>query len=258
MTEDLKPEWLKLSAARLFNHLVFKGYPPATINDIQTRVAAIKAQRRAQKIKRTVGDHLWHAVLTPARTELGNVKTMKAQARRELGVAGLGDDQRGALQTKLIALEVYDNIITKTIERLRKAQKAGDYTPQQFAKALVEADKLPAGVDGTHWTDYVTKKDRELAEKRYAAVGDPKRGKRKVLFERNTTLAEHARQRDALWARMETDLEMAHQELHILTDEDDKSKVHARIMAIEQAKFVLCGLPRTVHLPNTWRGLIGM
>jgi hypothetical protein len=258
MKDDIKPEWLRMSNARLFNHLMFKGYPPTTIHLIQTQVSKIKEEARAKKIKRTVGDHLWHAVLTPARTELGNIKTMKSQARRELNGAGLDDDQRGATQTKLNALEVYDSVITKTIERLRKVQKVGEYTPQQFAKALIEAGKLPVGVDGTHWTDYVSDKDREMCEKKYALVADPKRGKRKVLFERNTTLAEHAKQRDALWERMETELEMSHQELDIVSDAEERAKVNARIMAIEQAKFILCGLPRTVHLPNTWRGLIGM
>lgn len=258
MHDDLKPEWLKLSSARLFNHLMFKGYPPATIHAIQTQVAAIKAERRAQKIKRTVGDHLWHAVLTPARSELGNVKTMKSQARRELGLEGLADDQRGQLQTKLSALDMYDSIITKTIERLRKVQKVGEYTPQQFAKAMSEAGKLPAGVDGTHWTDYVSPKEREMAEKRMALVPDPKRGKRKVFFERNTTLAEHARQREALWERMETDLDSAHQEMNVTKDPEARAKLNERIMSIEHAKFILCELPRNVHLPSTWRGLIGM
>jgi hypothetical protein len=258
MQDTIKPQWLKLSAERLFNHLMFKGYPPAMIHSIQSHIANVKAAQRAQKIKRTVGDTLWYAVLRPARAERGNVKTMKAQTRRELNTEGLSDEQRDALRTKLTALEVYDGVVTKTIERLHKAQKAGTHTPQQFAKALVDAGKLPVGVDGTHWTDYVSDKDRELAEKKYQLVADPKRGRRKELFARTTTLEEHAKQRDALWERMETDLAMAQQELDLLTDTDEMNKVQARIMQIEQAKFALCEIPRNAHLPNTWRGLIGL
>lgn len=253
MNDDIiKPSWLNMSENRLFNLLIEQAMPSPLIKDIVSRVRAIKAERKAQRTKHTVAHKLWADVLTPARTELATVRTMKAQVKRQLTENFNADEYR----LKFDALAAYDTAIAAVIEKLRAVQQAGEYTPQQFAAALREAGKMPSDGAGTHWTDYVRQKDRLNVEHLFTQCAPPKRGKAKTPFERRISAQAHTRMRMALIKRLTTEQENAEQEYAITTDPDEKARLDALIKRMQEAQYRIDVLPNTAPVPATWEGLL--
>ena len=146
METIIKPSWLAMSEHRLYEHLKQRQYPPHLINATIEQIRKIKAANRKQRIKATMSHSLWVDVIRPARTELGVVRTMKAQAKRILAK----DFGHPETKAKLDALNAYDPVVAETIRRMARAQKSGEITPSQLAQALVKQGKLPTGTLGNH------------------------------------------------------------------------------------------------------------
>lgn len=252
MQDDIKPMWLRMSETRLWNLLlVEKRYPPPIAADIVEAVRRIKAERRASRIKSTVTHNLWDYVLRAARAELGTVRTIKSQTRRILA----GPNPPPEAQAKHDALDAYDAVIAVIIERLRKVQQEGSLTPIRFARTLRDAGKAVAG-DGTHWTDYVSQRDRVRIEDMFAAVPYPRRGKRKEPFERRISPQEHERLRAVLVGRLVKEQETARQDYEMTTDPDEKERLSKLLDDMEGAHYRLETLSRTAPVPATWHGLL--
>lgn len=252
MNDDIKPSWLLMSHNKLHELLVNKGYPDPILNDILKRVKAEKEARRKQRIKESFSSTLWREVLEPARTELGVVRTMKAQAKRLIVEDFVPDE----VQRRLDTLTTYEQVIVKIIERLAKVQKAGDYTPHQFAKELRNAGKLPSGEDGGHWTHYVSTKDRLLVESMFSKLPDPERGKKKIPFEKRLSKAEHKRMKAALWDRIAEETQRTEQELGMATFDDERKELEDKLFKLRKAAFILDGMQKTAVVPATWHGLL--
>lgn len=252
MDEDIKPSWLNLNHNKLHELLVSKGYPAPIMNNMLERVKVMKAERRKQRIKETVSAPFWREVLSPARAELGIVRTMKAQAKRLIVTETVPDE----LQKRLDTLNAYETVIVKTIERLVKVQKSGAYTPHQFAKELQEAGKLPLGGDGSHWPHFVSTKDKANIEAMFKKWADPARGKRKVPFEVRLSKGEHKRRKAALWSKIAEETQRTEQELSMATFDDDREELEKKLFNLRKAAFILEGLRQTAVVPNTWHGLL--
>lgn len=253
MKADIPPSWLAMSERRLHAYLVHRNYPPEMVKKTVMQVVAIKAARRAERIKRSMQDNRWVYLLTPARDELGVVRTMKAQTKRQL------DEEFGnaGTQAKLDALTIYDAVIAKTIEFLRKVQRACEHTPLQFADELRANNQMPTAGRGDHWTDYIKAKDRKAVLDAFAKVPDPARGKKKIPFERRISVTENAERRDKLWKTIQVEQEMTQQEHDMASNPFDLETLAKKLDDLQEATYRLETLPKTATVPATWHGLIG-
>lgn len=253
MQPTIKPSYLAMSDHRLHAYLTHRKFPPAIVNETVRRAAEIKAQRRAKRIKTSVHDNLWRDLLNPARDELGVVRTMKGQAKRQLD-AEFGNP---ATEAKLNALTHYDTVIAKTIEFLRKVQTASQHTPLQFAEELKREGRMPTTGRGDHWTDYVKPKDRKAVLDLFEKAPDPARGKKKTPFERRISTQEHARLKEAMWSRLRNEQELAQQEYDMVSDPFELERLTALLDDMQEAAYRLDALPKTAPIPATWHGLLG-
>lgn len=252
MDDDIRSSWLTMSHGKLHELLVKKGYPNPILNGILERVQTMKAQIKRERIKETVGTRLWQEVLEPARVELGVVRTMKAQAKRLIVQDFVPDE----VQVRLDALNTYETVLVKIIERLVKVQKSGEHTPHQLARELRNAGKLPSGGDGGHWTHYVSTKDRVLVESLFSKMPDPARGKKKIPFEVRLSKAEHKRMKAALWDRIAEETQRTEQELNMATLDTERKDLEDKLFKLRKAAFILNGLQKTAVIPATWHGLL--
>lgn len=253
MTSIIKPSWLRMSEYRLHAYLTYREYPPEIVNQTVKKVREMKAARKADHIKRTVRDNLWRDLLTPARDELGVVRTMKAQAKRQLE-AEFGNAHT---QAKLDALTCYDAVIAKTIEFLRKVQRACEHTPLQFAAELRGSGQLAATVRGDHWTDYIKPKDRQQVMDAFSKVPDPARGKKKTPFERRISTLEHDRLKEVMWERIRKEQELTQQEQDMTADPFEVEQLSKKLDALQEAAYRLDSLPKTAPIPLSWQALVG-
>lgn len=253
MKAVIPPSWLAMSETRLHAYLTHREYPPEIVNRYVKQARDIKAQRRAERIKKSTQDTRWRDLLQPARDELGVVRTMKAQTKRQL------DDEFGNPQTqaKLDALTIYDAVIAKTIEFLRKVQRACEHTPLQFASELRAARQMPTSGRGDHWTDYIKAKDRKAVLDAFDKVPDPARGKKKTPFDRRISVAESGRLKEEMWKRIRLEQEMTQQEYDMTSNPFDLETLSKKLDDLQDAAYRLDSLPRTAPLPATWHGLIG-
>lgn len=258
MESTIKPSWLAMTEQRLHSHMTKRGYPNDIIKATIDKAREVKEARRKLRIKASTHKHLWDDVLRAARVELGIVRTIKSQAKLMLQE----DFGHPDTQAKLDAMTYYEAVIAKTIERLREAQKAGEYTPQQLHKhinlELRAAAKPELGGTGGHWTDFVTAKSRITVESAFNKIPDPARGKKKVPFERRISREEHARLKEALWATLTKETSRVEQELDMAADPFTKEELQETLLKLQRCAFVLDTLPKTHPIPATWHGLLNL
>ena len=235
---------LRMSVDALQKHLIAKQYPPKLVSDTVARFIVLKNEQRKQRIKRTMSGDLWEDLLAPARTELANARTMRGQAKRA------NNTQRYEV------MSVYITSIAALIERLGKVQRAGEQTPKQFAQTLRNAGKHVAG-DGTHWTDWVSAREKERIEHLFNGLPPPLRGKRKEPFERKVSVLEAKRQRMNLLQRLNSEEELAQRDYEMATDVFERERLSKLLDDMQHAHFALDKLSPTAPAPRTWRGLLG-
>ena len=86
MDKTIKKYWLTMPDHRLRTHLYDTlKFPPDLAASLIERVGAMREERRAKAIKQTICAKAWEELLTAPRAELGNIRTMKAQLKREGG-----------------------------------------------------------------------------------------------------------------------------------------------------------------------------
>ena len=251
MSDLLKPYWCTMSASRLISHLRHMSYPEPHIRTVLEAHREYKAARRAQKIKNTMTHQLWALILQAARTELGVVRTMKSQLRRDLYPSA-------AVEAKLGALGAYEGVLVGVIAKLRAVQEVDEMTPAQFVAHLHREGKRQIPNGGTHWTDYVKPADRRRIEAMFDSLPHTGRGKKKVPFERRISTEEHDKLRVKLLHTLSNDLAKAEQELSMVGNSFDRDDLQAKISRMQEAQFILDGLPNNAPLPQTWYGLLNM
>ncbi len=252
MDTDIKPSWLKMGMRKLEAHLHDQAYPPPMVDSILTRVQTEKYKARIAKIKGTVLQQAWHSVLKPARTEVGIMRTMIAQTKAQQRQTP--DDI--VLQVKIDTYTRYADLLAGLVERFRAVQRAGEDTPQQFAKTLRKAGKMPTDGDGTHWVDYVSPKKRHETEVAFGRLPPAKRGKNKTPFERRITFEDNYRARQALGKAIASELATVERELELPIDSFTKEELERKFERLHHAQFNLEQLPRTAPVPSTWHGLL--
>jgi hypothetical protein len=244
MDEDIKPSWLKMGIRKLEAHLQDKAYPPPMIDSILTRVRAEKALTRIAKIKGTVLQQAWDSVLKPARTEVAIVRSLISQARAKQA------------HTKVDTYTRYANMLAVLIEKLNRARKGGEHTPQKFAEFLRGKGLMPTDGDGTHWVDYVSKKNRQEIEVAFERLPPAKRGKNKTPFERRISFEDNYKARQALGKAIASELATVDRALELPVNSFDKEELERKFERLHHAQFNLEQLPRTAPVPSTWHGLL--
>ena len=247
MKAEIRPSWMRMSLPKLERHLHETLYDPALIDDMVEQVRRAKAQERAQKIKGTVTHQMWDEVLKPARTEVATVRTLITQANK------LGTPEA---HIKVSALKLYAAVISETIEKLKRVQKAADLTPQKFAAELRKAGKLHTDGDGTHWADYIKRTDRRMVEAAFDKCEPPKRGRTKTPFARVIDPETHYRDKHAMGIRITREIQTLEQQVDMETFPDDRLKIEKKIDELYRAQYELERLPRTSPIPSTWHGLL--
>lgn len=246
----LKPYWLTMSQARLHSHLRGLQYPEPIIRDAIKELHKAKAKQRAKRIKQTVVYKLWDYLLSPARTELGVVRTMKSQLTSKSHE--LTDDA----PAKFKALSAYDDVLTETVATLRAVQKKDTLTPHQFAEQLRKRSQLVIPNRGEHWTDYVDATDKRRIEIMFENLPDPRRGKKKVPFERRISVEENDLKRIELTKRLVSEQEAAEQEYAMATSTVEKDRLKDLLDRMQEAQYRLDLLSSTAPVPTTWHGLL--
>jgi hypothetical protein len=254
MEEVLQPAWLAMSAPRLERHLTEHKYPVPVMRDILQAVKLAKARQRKLKIKATVAHQLWDDILSSARMELGGVRTMKSQAKRQVA-AEFGNAGTAA---KYKALSAYEDVLVEVIAKLVKLQKAGEFAPGQFVAFIKEETGRTIPNNGEHWADYVSDKSKRLVRDLFNAVPDPVRGKRKVPFERRVSPNVHVIQRAFLVGQMKKAQDEIDQERLFATAPELIAELDARDMDLQRAYLAMDNLKPTMPLPARWTGLLNL
>ena len=245
MDKTIKNYWLTMPEARLRTHLYDRlQYPPATAAMLIERVNALREQRRAEAIKRTTHAKAWHELLAAPRAELGNIRTMKSQLKRE------GRDNTARWD----ALCAYEAVLVELIARMKGHTTV---TPKQLlAQVRSQGKNLPRG-DGMHWVDHVPLRIKEKIEAMWNALPPTKRGKNKAPFERTLPLRQYKAARVKLIKELNTAQELAEQELGMARVPEEVERLTALLGDITRAQFLLDKHPRNTPLPSTWHGLVG-
>lgn len=247
MDKPIPNYWLTMPEPRLRTHLYETlKFPPALAASLIERVCAMREERRAKAIKRTKGHALWSEFLAAPRAELGNVRTMKSQLKREGGV----DTPRWD------ALCAYEAVLVMLIERFKEHQNVDAVTPKQLPAWLKENGKREPQRDGLHWVDYVPPHIKQKVERMFNALPPSKRGKTKAPFERVTPLRQFKTAKVKLVKELNTAQEMAEQDLLVARDPEDVEKLEARLMDIARAHYILDNHKRNTPLPATWWELL--
>jgi hypothetical protein len=252
MNTDIRPSWLKMGIRKLEAHLQDQGYPMPMIDSILSRVQTEKYKARIAKIKGTVLQQAWNSVLKPARTEIGIMRTMIAQTKAQQRQTP--DDN--VLQVKIDTYTRYADLLAVLIEKFRAIRKSGEFSPQQFAKELRKAGKMPTEGDGTHWVDYVKPKNKHAITLEFERLPPAKRGKNKTPFERRISFEDNYRARETLAKAITSELATVERELELPVDSFTKEELERKFQRLHHAQFNLEQLPRTAPVPSTWHGLL--
>jgi len=254
MQTDIKPSWLTMSIPRLERHLTAKQYPTDLLQDVVRRVATAKEQLRRHRIKTTKAHQLWADVLRAARNEIAGVRTMKCQT------AALIKSEDGVLQpdAKYKALSAYEDVLIATIEKLRKVQRADEYTPSQFVQYVHKETGRLIPNDGEHWSDYVGASTKLKIEMMFRDLPDPTRGKRKTPFERRISQEEHAVARGHLVGQLAKAQAELEERYAMPSTSAGRQALEELEQDIQRANYVLDTLKKTAPLPARWQGLLNM
>lgn len=142
------------------------------------------------------------------------------------------------------------------VEKFNAVKKSGELSPQQFAKELRRAGKMPTDGDGTHWVDYVKPKVRQEIEVAFDRLPPAKRGKNKTPFERRITFEDNFKARQALGKAITSELATIDRQLELEVDSFTKEELERKFERLHHARFNLEQLPRTAPVPSTWHGLL--
>jgi hypothetical protein len=251
MEENLQPAWLAMNSARLERHLREHKYPVPLMRDIMQAVALAKARQRRNKISATVSHQLWDDILHAARDEVGVVRTMKSQAKRQAGSAS----GSAGTAAKYKALCAYEDVLVEVVAKLVKLQKAGEFAPGQFVAFIKKETGRDIPNNGEHWSDYVSAKDKRHVCALFNDVPDPTRGKRKVPFERRVSREEHIIKRASLVGQMKKAQDELNAERKVATTPEAIAALDVREMDLQRAYIALDTLKPTKPVPARWQSL---
>jgi hypothetical protein len=251
MIDNIQPAWLAMSSARLERHLRERKYPVPVMRDILQSVRLAKAQQRKLRLKATVSHQLWDDVLSAARLELGGVRTMKAQAKRQ-AAAEFGNAGTAAKHKALCA---YEDVLVEVIADLVKVQKKGTFAPGQFVAFVKEEKGWAIPNNGEHWSDYVDAEQKRHVRDLFDAAPNPVRGKRKAPFERRISPNAHAIQRSFLVGQMKKAKDEIDVERSFAKTPETIAALDAREMDLQRAYIAMDNLKPTMPLPARWTGL---
>jgi len=199
---------------------------------IKDEVTATKEAQRIDKITRTQRKIEWDKVLKPLRYELNNVKVGRAY--------DLDDAER------VEAFDAYILVMVTLLSRFAQPLASLDATPIQIA-----LDKgLPN--NGEHWTDWIPDKIKTRIALIFEALPHKTRAKRKVPFQRLTTLEQNANARDKLLARTRKEMETLERKQEMNSTEVGQ----ATLGRMRDALKIIAKLTDTEHIPATWSGVL--
>lgn len=247
MEADIKAWWLTMSDKRLINHLTNKlKYPPPMVQSIAERVRALREQRRAKRLRKSVGYDLWTEFIAPARAEAQTVRATKTQLKKSNAVGS----------PKWAALEEYGRVINVMIERFARMQRSGEATPKQFPDWLKAQGKRAPEYDGSHWTDYVSHKDKARITAMFDSLPPVQRGKTKQPFTRTLPSKLYKNKRFALIEALNLEIEQTEQAYNMATTEHERERLNEVLDRMYRANYLLDNHKKNQPLPNTWHGLL--
>jgi len=224
--------YLKLKPNDLHQRLLKERLHPADMQRIKDEVTATKEAQRIDKITRTQRKIEWDKVLKPLRYELNNVKVGRAY--------DLDDAER------VEAFDAYILVMVTLLSRFAQPLASLDATPIQIA-----LDKgLPN--NGEHWTDWIPDKIKTRIALIFEALPHKTRAKRKVPFQRLTTLEQNANARDKLLARTRKEMETLERKQEMNSTEVGQ----ATLGRMRDALKIIAKLTDTEHIPATWSGVL--
>ena len=224
--------YLKLKPNDLHQRLLKERLHPADMQRIKDEVTATKEAQRIDKITRTQRKIEWDKVLKPLRYELNNVKVGRAY--------DLSDAER------VEAFDAYILVMVTLLSRFAQPLASLDATPIQIA-----LDKgLPN--NGEHWTDWIPDKIKTRIALIFEALPHKTRAKRKVPFQRLTTLEQNANARDKLLARTRNEMETLERKQEMNSTEVGQ----ATLGRMRDALKIIAKLTDTEHIPATWSGVL--
>lgn len=247
MENDIKEWWITMGDKRLTNHLTNKlKFPPPMVQSIVDRVRVLREQRRAKRLRKSVGYDLWSEFIAPARAEAQTVRVLKTLIKKS-GKVG---------SPKWEALEEYARVINVMVERFARMQRSGEATPKQFPDWLKAQGKRPPEYDGSHWTDYVPRKDKERIATMFDSLPPAIRGRAKPVFARTLPSKLYKNKRVALVEALQLAIDQAEQEYNMATTDHERERLNEALDKMYRASFELENHKKNRPLPNTWHGLL--
>jgi len=224
--------YLKLKPNDLHQRLLKERLHPADMQRIKDEVTATKEAQRIDKITRTQRKIEWDKVLKPLRYELNNVKVGRAY--------DLDDDER------VDAFDAYVLVLETLLARFAQPLASLDATPIQLA--------LEKGLpnNGEHWTDWIPDKIKTRIALIFEALPHKTRAKRKVPFQRLTTLEQNAHAKDKLLTRTRKEIETLERKQEMHSTEVGQ----ATLGRMRDALKIIAKLTDTEHIPATWSGVL--
>jgi len=224
--------YLKLKPNDLHQRLLKERLHPADMQRIKDEVTATKEAQRIDKITRTQRKIEWDKVLKPLRYELNNVKVGRAY--------DLDDADR------VEAFDAYILVMVTLLSRFAQPLATLDATPIQLA--------LEKGLpnNGAHWTDWIPDKIKTRIALIFEALPHKTRAKRKVPFQRLTTLEQNAHAKDKLLTRTRKEIETLERKQEMHSTEVGQ----ATLGRMRDALKIIAKLTDTEHIPATWSGVL--
>lgn len=247
---------LKLTPKQLQNYLVKTIANPATRAERSDFLLRKKSEMRSSKLRNNQFNALWKALLRDLKYELANA------------IVGRRYQSTNPTPERDAAFDKYIEVMQR-LERKIKTEYMVTYvddkgevvepdlghrmTPSQFSAWVQRRNPRAIPNNGSHWTDWVPRSQREEVSNLFNAIPTMPRMKRKLPFQRTSRPPQDNKkaQLERLKQRTQNELINA-QQAHEL---DPNEKTLRTLRRIKQALVWMDELKPNDFVPPTWHGM---
>lgn len=249
---------LKLTPKQLQNYLVKTIANPATRAERGDYLLKKKAQMRSSKLRNKQFDTLWKALLRDLKYELTNAivgrKYKSAYPTPERDAAfdryiEVMQRLEHKIKTEYMTLHVNDK------GEVVEPDMGHRMTPSQFSAWVQRRNPRAIPNNGAHWTDWVTKAQRQEVSDLFDAIPTMPRMKRKLPFQRTSRPPQESKSKASQLERLKqrTQNELINAEQAYDLDPTDKNRETVR--KIRQALRWMDEFKPNDFVPPTWHGM---
>jgi len=249
---------LKLTPKQLQTYLVKTIANPATRTERRDYLLKKKADMRSSKLRNKQFDALWGDLLRDLKYELANAivgrryKSTNPTPERDAAFDKYIEVmQRLEYKIKTEYMTTYVNDDGEIVE----PERGHRMTPSQFSAWVQRRNPKAIPNNGSHWTDWVPRTQRQAVSDLFDAIPTMPRMKRKLPFQRTSRPPQESQSRASKIERLKlrTQNELVNAEQAYELNPSDK---HAQtVRKIKQALRWMDELKPNDFVPPTWHGM---